>query len=417
MICIHCVTPTPLKKFVHDQGSFGTCQYCEQSSSVVEPKQLFDYVLERVDENLATQGDLSTWEETCLYDLGTDDIAISTIDVVLAEWFDLGNDPYLNDFMAYLPKVYHECDNGDERHFYVDGGGLDRNFFEERWEKFVDGIRHEHRFFNSPAKNFLDSIFGFLSNVAGMLKPEVIRSLQLGAMLYRARTVRDYDAARAIEKDPVRQLGPTPRDKAGSQRMTPNGISALYCALERDTCLSEIRSITGDRVVSGAMTPINEIKLLDLTRLADIEPPKLTLFDVGYLEAMHLKTFINSLVKKMSRPRGRNDDLSYLSTQVVFEYLRQRFGQQVDGLVFPSVQTGEIGTNVVLFPEACVISETEHVLQTDDDMPGALAGQAVAQYKKGERLAFVAKSLRFHKVVAIETRAHEHEHLGGLFHH
>ncbi|MNG14439.1 hypothetical protein D3C84_981900 [compost metagenome] len=53
----------------------------------------------------------------------------------------------------------------------------------------------------------------------------------------------------------------------------------------------------------------------------------------------------------MSRPKARNDELRYLSTQVVFEYLRLRFGKSVDGLVFPSVQTGEAGTNVVLFPE------------------------------------------------------------------
>jgi hypothetical protein len=59
------------------------------------------------------------------------------------------------------------------------------------------------------------------------------------------------------------------------------------------------------------------------------------------VEALHLKVFLGSLVKKMSRPKARNDELSYLSTQVVFEYLRLRFGRQVDGSVFPSVQTGE----------------------------------------------------------------------------
>lgn len=73
---------------------------------------------------------------------------------------------------------------------------------------------------------------------------------------------------------------------------------------------------------------------------------------MGYRKALHRKVFLGSLVKKMSRPKARNDELSYLSTQVVFEYLRLRFGEQVDGLVFPSVQTGEAGTNVVLFPEA-----------------------------------------------------------------
>lgn len=58
----------------------------------------------------------------------------------------------------------------------------------------------------------------------------------------------------------------------------------------------------------------------------------------------------------MSRPKARNDEMSYLSTQGVFEYLRLRFGKYVDGLVFPSVQTGEAGTNVVLVPEASRLS-------------------------------------------------------------
>lgn len=68
---------------------------------------------------------------------------------------------------------------------------------------------------------------------------------------------------------------PTPKDRASNQRMTPNGISTLYYALERETCLSEIRSITGDNVVSGAMTPTNELRLLDLTKLELVEPPQL----------------------------------------------------------------------------------------------------------------------------------------------
>ena len=101
--------------------------------------------------------------------------------------------------------------------------------------------------------------------------------------------------------------------------MTPNGISALYCALERETCLSEIRSITGDHVVSAALTPIGELRLLDLTVLNRVEPPPLTLLDKGFRESLHQKVFLGSLVKKMSRPKARNDELSYLSTQMIFE--------------------------------------------------------------------------------------------------
>jgi hypothetical protein len=177
--------------------------------------------------------------------------------------------------------------------------------------------------------------------------------------------------------------------------------------------LSEIRSITGDNVVSVALTPATELKLLDLTQLERVEPPKLTLLDERYLDVKHLKTFANSLVKKMSKPKGRNDELSYLSTQVVFEYLRLRFGSQVDGLVIPSVQTGEIGTNVVLFPEASVVSAKEY--NKPNEIETAFGDKLAEDFEPGAKLAVVAGSTRFHKVLAIETKAKEYARVSDLF--
>lgn len=416
MICIRCVTPIPLKKLVADNGTLCKCNYCDEDNVAVDAKFLFDYVIERVEENIASEGDLSSYEEVSIYDIGADDISVATIDVVLSEWFDLGDDPYFDDLLKHLPNKYLKNSRGYDRHYYADDGLLERNFYEDRWAKFIDGIRHSHRFFNPNARDFLDSVFSFLSTDRGELKSEVVRTLKQGQELYRARTVQDYDAAKKIEEDPVSQLGPTPRDRATSQRMTPNGISALYCALERETCLSEIRSITGDHVLIVAMTPTTQLKLLDLTKLERIEPPKLTVHEKGYLEAMHLKTFISSLVKKMSRPKGRNDELGYLSTQVVFEYLRLSFGNQVEGLVFPSVQTGEKGMNVVLFPESSVIStsryekpdEIKHTLGSDTDA-------ALDRFKPEEKLAVVANSMRYYQVLAIQTTAEEFSHIGELF--
>ena len=111
----------------------------------------------------------------------------------------------------------------------------------------------------------------------------------------------------------------------------------------------------------------------------------------------------------MSRPKARNDELSYLSTQVVFEYLRLRFGKYVDGLVFPSVQTGEAGTNVVLFPEA---SRLSYVPPTD---PVPMAVPPENPFGSPAKLAVVADSIRFHKVTAIETKAQEYSHIYDLF--
>ncbi|MFY9810293.1 RES family NAD+ phosphorylase [Aquabacterium sp.] len=356
-----------------------------------------------MDKNVATEEDLTHYELGLIYECGSDHISVDGIDIVLSEWFELGNEVYFGDLMAYLPESYQKTDDGRDRHYYSDDGYLELNLYEDKWEKFIADIRHTHRFFNPNAAGFLDSVFSMLTGTDLRLKPDVVRSISKGELLYRARTAQTFDAAKKIIESPHAELGPTPKDKASSQRMTPNGISALYCALERETCLSEIRSITGDNVVSGAMTPTTQLKLLDLTKLELVEPPKLTIFNEGYRDSLHLNAFIKSLVKKMSKPKGRNDDLSYLSTQVVFEYLRLKFGTEVDGLVFPSVQTGEVGTNVVLFPEASGISKERY---SPDEQ---------AAFGEGNKLAFVDKSLRFHQVTAIRTDAVEHDDIHDLF--
>ncbi|WP_410480274.1 RES family NAD+ phosphorylase [Pseudomonas sp. DCA-1] len=415
MICVDCVKPAPLKKLFDSSGAEANCRYCSRHGQVIESQRLFDYVYERVAENVATKDDLSDYELGLLYHCGSDFINVSDIGVVLSEWFDLGEEPYFEDLCGGVPSEFNIDDQANETHFYSDDGTLEQNFYEERWKAFVNDVHYKHRYFNTGAGEFLDSVFSLLVTDSGELKPAVIRTIAEGQFLYRARLARDQEQAEKIIGDPAGEFGPTPKSLASSQRMTPNGISALYCAFERETCLSEIRSITGDHVVSAALTPISELKLLDLTVLDRVEPPELTMLDEGYRDSLHRKAFLGSLVKKMSRPKARNDELSYLSTQVVFEYLRLRFGKYVDGLVFPSVQTGEVGTNVVLFPESSLLSYVPP--ENPDPADGPVGRETLAHNPFGPsaRLVVVAKSFRFHKVTAIETKAKEYDHIYGLF--
>lgn len=413
MICIDCVTPEPLKKLVSVRGTIHTCEYCDAKAIAIESNILFDNILEVIDENTANEDDLSEYEYGMLYDCGSDGISIATLDVVIAEWLDLNNEPYSNDLYEYAPKKFKSNIRDMDRHYFKDDGSLEKNLYEEKWDNFIDDIRHSHRFFNPIAKEFLDSVFAFLS-VGNDLKPECVRVISKGVPLYRARSANTYEEIKKIADAPAGQLGPTPKDRASNQRMTPHGISSLYCALERETCLSEIRSITGDNVVSIAMSPTNELRLLDLTQLDLVEPPRLTILDKGYRNALHLKTFISTLVKKMSKPKGRNDDLSYLSTQIVFEYLRLRFGSQVQGLVFPSVQTGSKGTNVVLFPEASIVSAKNYINSSYSRL-GKAETFKDEPFEKQAVLYCLSGSLRFHKIKAIETKADEYSHISDLF--
>jgi hypothetical protein len=389
----------------------------------LESRQLFEYIYERVAENVAGKDDLTHYELGMLYQGGADFVAIAEIDIVLMEWFELGEESYFYDLLAGVPPEFKVDDAGDETHFYSDDGTLEENLYEARWDRFVDDVRYTHRFFNTGARKFLDSVFSLLSTDENALKPEVIRTITHGEMLYRARYAQNQTQAKEIIENPGAQFGPTPRHIASSQRMTPDGISALYCALERETCLSEIRSITGDHVVSVALTPITELKLLDLTVLDRVAPPALTLLDEGCREALHRQVFLGSLVRKLSRPKARNDELSYLSTQVVFEYLRLQFGKQVDGLVFPSVQTGEAGTNVVLFPEASRLANVPQPAAdtTNEEDEGATTAltpvplEVDNPFESPPKLGIVAKSIRFHKITAIQTSAREYRHISDLF--
>lgn len=403
MICSACVTHRSLKDQVNRNGQLGTCRYCKNTGTTVETNFLFNYIYECVRENVAAEDDLSYFEHAMLYECGSDEIAISTYDVIFEDWFSLQDEVFYEELCDSVPDDFKINSHGKETHFYQDTGLLEHNFYEIKWANFIDEIRHAHRFFNPNVRSFLDSVFKFLVSSNDELKPEVIRTLNQGTQLFRARSAESYEKAKEIAESPASQLGPTPKDKASSQRMTPNGISALYCALERSTCLSEIRSITGDDVISVALTPTTTLKLLDLTKLEEVEAPKLTLLDMGYRDALHLKTFLRSLVKKMSKPKSRNDELSYLSTQVVFEYLRLHFGKQVDGLVFPSVQTGNKGTNLVLFPEAGVISK--HQYEPPHEMDIASGVELPVAFASNEKLAVISGSLRFHKIKAIKTEA------------
>ena len=64
--------------------------------------------------------------------------------------------------------------------------------------------------------------------------------------------------------------------------MTPTGISSLYCALERETCFSEVRAITGDVILSGAFRPTETLQFLDLTKIHTLSQLSIDPFSEHY---------------------------------------------------------------------------------------------------------------------------------------
>lgn len=111
---------------------------------------------------MAAEDDLSSFEHASIYEIGSEDITVASYDIGLMEWFNLVNEVFFDDLCNDVPEDFKINSQGNETHFYDDDGLLERNFYKDRWAKFIDDIRHTHHFFNPNARGFLDAVFSFL---------------------------------------------------------------------------------------------------------------------------------------------------------------------------------------------------------------------------------------------------------------
>jgi hypothetical protein len=123
-------------------------------------------------------------------------------------------------------------------------------------------------------------------------------------------------------------------------------------------------------------------------------------FDDDYVQHAHATAFFKELVFQMSRPARRGVGNPYLSTQVIFEYLSVKFANQVDGIMYRSVQQDQAGECIALFPYASGVSNT-----ASNEFPAT----GIFQKKDIDRLFFVSDSVRYHRVRGVDYKQQEFE--------
>ena len=279
----------------------------------------------------------------------------------------------------------------------MDDGNLeDLNDFENRWGGFINSIKHQKRFFNELALSFCNDLFSTIIDDDQLL-PSLVVDLPITQALYRARVAYSVTDIETIDEDPTRELGAVPAQLATSQRMTPAGVSAFYAAFDRNTCISELRPIVGDSVISGEFRPIRALKLLDLDALKDIQIND-DIFSDRWKMLSHAYTFFPELVFKLTRPSSRHNQHDYLTTQIIFEYLSTEFGSQIDGIIYPSIQTNGDSYSVALFPERSIANNGTISLENTDSFQ-----------ENSAALFFVPESIRFHRVKGARYIATEEE--------
>ena len=239
----------------------------------------------------------------------------------------------------------------------------------ESWRNFKNTIYQEARFFNEQAKTILDDIFKGVGSVKTPEGGSVIRTITEEVVFYRSRVALSNQSLEEILKNLPSSIGPPNSEIAGTGRMNAQGISVFYGALDKATCLAEVRAPVGSHVVTGRFSPVRKMRLLDLSRMQDARFETGSAFNEEHMKSVARLHFLRELTRELSAPvMPGSESREYLPTQVVAEYLAVHPALKLDGLIFNSSQTpavkdannSELGKNVLLFYRASSLREYDH---------------------------------------------------------
>ncbi|MCX5998900.1 MAG: HEPN-associated N-terminal domain-containing protein [Chloroflexi bacterium] len=234
------------------------------------------------------------------------------------------------------------------------------------WEGFAEQVKHRTRyvFFRTAQEKegpdrewrevyernrvepavMLDKLGRVISGLG------LARRLGEGEMLFRVRLHKKAAGYRTVEK-----LGPPPRNRARSTRMSPAGIPMFYVAREKDTALAEMLSPVGGAPEFATVATFRvrrPLSVLDLTKLG--ETP--SLFDDKQWARRATVAFMHDFVHSISRSITRDDmvHVDYVPSQVFTEYVRHLYadsdGSRMQGIAYPSSRR-KGGVSLVLFLE------------------------------------------------------------------
>lgn len=234
--------------------------------------------------------------------------------------------------------------------------------WQKGWRRFERTIKSEARFFSRTAAAQLSALFDDIDQLRTRLRETLIVEAGPGTALselYRARVFQSDDRLKAALERPDREMGAPPSSLAAAGRMNAKGISTFYGATEPHIALAEVRPPVGSQVAIARFEIVRPLRLLDLNKLEQIREDG-SVFDPGYARRLSRMMFLRKLKGRISRPVMPDDqDSEYLATQAIADYLATEGKVPLDGIIFPSVQAGNEGVNVVLFQKASRAEEMD----------------------------------------------------------
>jgi len=348
-ICYICVKDQYLSKFVEDSNDPHQCSYCNIERNCIDVMTLANWIGHAFENHYelavgTKEEDRYTWEgepviEVIIKAAGVKNIVALDVQKIL----QVRNEEFGESATEFTAESYYKKKDIEDRTMHIS------------WAEFEHSLRTQGRFFNKYGSEFLASIFDDITELKINNGRNIVR--QVGpntdlSTIFRARVFQSRDSLIEALTNPEKSLGPPPSEISRPGRMNAFGISVFYGSDKPAVALAEVRPPIGSKVLISGFKIVRNLRLLDLTALADIDTTG-SVFDPEYLDLLRKADFFKSLTHFISAPVMPNDEnISYIITQATADYLAADRKNRFDGIIYSSVQFSGLAENIVLFQHA-----------------------------------------------------------------
>jgi hypothetical protein len=244
LLCTKCITAKPFAKWIRQNGQRGQCDFDAEHGNrgsvltveafAVHVDEFFreHYQLGREEPYTTEDSDNVHYRQrgSSLLEILNDELCSNDDEVVEAIIENLpdishhdisqGADAFNDDTASYESIADVEAqERADQEEYWYE------RRFVYQWEDFCQKVQYERRFFK--IKELLDQLFGQPTEYeGGPINPVYV--LKAGRKIFRARILDDGFTEEILARDPDKQLGAPPRDRAQAGRMNVEYIPAFY---------------------------------------------------------------------------------------------------------------------------------------------------------------------------------------------
>ncbi len=364
-ICSECVGDSFLSNEISQHGKRRECLYCGSKGPTYTLSEMADRIEEAFEHHYArTPENPDAFQWAAMKDPEIDYNWERQGEQTVYAIMNAANIPEAAaaDLQRILAERHSDLESaqmGEETEFagdaYYEDVAPNDSEWRASWNSFERSVKTEARFFSRAAAQQLGALFDDIDRLRTFRDVPLVVDAGPHTQFthfYRARAFQADSMIELALKRPDRELAAPPANLATAGRMNANGIATFYGATTPHIALSEVRPPVGSQVMVARFEVIRPLRLLDLNALKQVHVEG-SIFDPRYARELGRMTFLRRLCDRMARPVMPDDqNFEYLPTQAVADYLATEGRVPLDGILFPSVQAGNEGLNVVLFQKA-----------------------------------------------------------------